>query len=130
MLEEGMLQRHPAESIYGMHNWPELPVGQFAIRPGPMMAAFDIFEIAIKGRGGHAAMPHLAVDLIAAAAQMAPAAFAEHKWSCVTNGAIHRCSMLQRKPRSRPQQRRLSSGEQRQARHAAEHGGGRFRLFP
>ena len=44
--------------------------GQFAIQPGPMMAAFDIFEIEIKGRGAHAAMPHLAVDPIAAAAQV------------------------------------------------------------
>jgi amidohydrolase len=70
MLDEGVLQRHPVESIYGMHNWPELSVGQFAIRPGPMMAAFDIFEIAINGRGAHAAMPHLAVDPIVAAAQI------------------------------------------------------------
>jgi amidohydrolase len=53
-----------------MHNWPELPVGQFASRPGPMMAAFDIFEIVINGRGGHAAMPHLSVDPIVAAAQV------------------------------------------------------------
>ena len=70
MIEEGVLQRFPVEAVYGMHNWPELPVGQFAIRPGPMMAAFDIFEITIKGRGGHAAMPHLAVDPIVAAAQV------------------------------------------------------------
>jgi hippurate hydrolase len=70
MIEERVLERYPVEAIYGMHNWPELPVGQFAIQPGPMMAAFDIFEIAIKGRGGHAAMPHLAVDPIVAAAQV------------------------------------------------------------
>jgi metal-dependent amidase/aminoacylase/carboxypeptidase family protein len=53
-----------------MHNWPELPVGQFAIQLGPMMAAFDIFEVKINGRGAHAAMPHLAVDPIIAAAQV------------------------------------------------------------
>jgi hippurate hydrolase len=70
MIEEGVLERYPVDAVYGMHNWPELPVGQFAIRPGPMMAAFDIFEIAITGRGGHAAMPHLAVDPIVAAAQV------------------------------------------------------------
>jgi len=70
MIEEGMLDRCPVEAVYGMHNWPELPVGQFAIRHGPMMAAFDIFEISIKGRGAHAAMPHLAVDPIVAAAQV------------------------------------------------------------
>jgi hippurate hydrolase len=70
MLEEGVLERYPVESVFGMHNWPELPVGQFAIRPGPMMAAFDIFEITVKGRGAHAAMPHLAVDPVVAAAQL------------------------------------------------------------
>jgi metal-dependent amidase/aminoacylase/carboxypeptidase family protein len=41
------------EAVYGVHNWPELPVGQFAIQSGPMMAAFEIFEIEIKGRGAH-----------------------------------------------------------------------------
>jgi amidohydrolase len=64
MIDEGVLEKYPVQAVFGMHNWPELPVGQFAIQPGPMMAAFDIFEIAIKGRGGHAAMPHLAVDPI------------------------------------------------------------------
>jgi len=62
----------PAEvdAVYGMHNWPEMPVGQFAVRPGPMMAAFDIFEVTISGRGAHAAMPHLAIDPIVVAAQL------------------------------------------------------------
>src|SRR6266550_165446 len=70
MIEEGVLDKRPIEAVYGMHNWPELPAGQFAIRAGPMMAAFDIFEIIVKGRGAHAAMPHLAVDPIVAAAQV------------------------------------------------------------
>ncbi len=70
MVEEGVLARHPVEAVYGMHNWPELPAGQFAIRPGPMMAAFDIFEITVSGRGAHAAMPHLGIDPIVAAAQI------------------------------------------------------------
>jgi amidohydrolase len=70
MIEEGVLERFPIEAVYGMHNWPELPEGQFAVQPGPMMAAFDIFEIEIKGRGAHAAMPHLAIDPIVAAAQV------------------------------------------------------------
>jgi amidohydrolase len=70
MVEEGVLERYPVQAIYGMHNWPGLPAGQFAIRPGPMMAAFDIFEIAVKGRGAHAAMPHLGVDPVVAAAQI------------------------------------------------------------
>ncbi|HJU17859.1 MAG TPA: M20 aminoacylase family protein [Stellaceae bacterium] len=70
MIEEGVLDRHPVEAVYGMHNWPGLPVGQFAVRPGPMMAAFDIFEIRVTGRGAHAAMPHLGVDPVVAAAQV------------------------------------------------------------
>src|SRR3974377_544974 len=51
MIQEGVLERYPVEAVYGMHNWPEVPVGQFAIRPGPMMAAFDIFGFTIRGRG-------------------------------------------------------------------------------
>ena len=70
MVEEGVLERYPVEAIYGMHNWPGLPAGQFAIRPGPMMAAFDIFEITVTGRGAHAAMPHLGIDPVVAAAQI------------------------------------------------------------
>ena len=70
MIEEGILEKYAVEAVYGMHNWPGLPVGQFAIQCGPMMAAFDIFELKIKGRGAHAAMPHLAVDPIVAAAQV------------------------------------------------------------
>src|ERR1700757_1804757 len=70
MIEEAVLERYPVEAVYGMHNWPGLPIGQFAIQSGPMMAAFDIFEIEIKGRGAHAAMPHLAIDPIVAAAQL------------------------------------------------------------
>jgi amidohydrolase len=70
MVEEGVLERYPVEAVYGMHNWPGLPAGQFAIRPGPMMAAFDIFEITVMGRGAHAAMPHLGVDPVVAAAQI------------------------------------------------------------
>jgi len=70
MIEEGVLECYPVEAVYGMHNWPEVPAGQFAVRPGPMMAAFDIFEIMITGRGAHAAMPHLAIDPIVVAAQL------------------------------------------------------------
>src|SRR5712691_2665549 len=70
MVEEGVLDRYPVEAVYGMHNWPGLPTGQFAIRPGPMMAAFDIFEITVSGCGAHAAMPHLGVDPVVAAAQI------------------------------------------------------------
>ena len=70
MVEEGLFERFPMESVYGMHNWPGEPAGTFAVRPGPMMAAFDIFEITLTGRGTHAAMPHLGVDPVVAAAQV------------------------------------------------------------
>ncbi len=73
MVEEGVLARYPVEAIYGMHNWPGLEAGQFAIRPGPMMAAFDIFEITVTGRGAHAAMPHLGIDPVVVAAQIVTA---------------------------------------------------------
>lgn len=64
MVEAGLFERFPMESVYGMHNIPGLPVGTFAIKPGPMMAAFDIFELSVTAKGGHAAMPHLAIDPI------------------------------------------------------------------
>lgn len=70
MVEEGVLDRYPVDAVFGMHNWPGLPAGQFAIRPGPMMAAFDTFEITVAGRGAHAAMPHLGIDPVVAAAQI------------------------------------------------------------
>ena len=64
MIEDGLFERFPVNSIFGMHNIPGIPVGSFAIKPGAMMAAFDIFELTISGQGGHAAMPHLATDPI------------------------------------------------------------------
>ncbi len=70
MVEERVVECYPVEAVYGMHNWPGLPEGEFAIRSGPMMAAFDIFEITVEGRGAHAAMPHLGVDPVVAAAQI------------------------------------------------------------
>ena len=58
MVEDGLMERFGIEEVYGMHNYPGLPVGEFAIRPGPMMAAADRVDIDIEGRGGHAARPH------------------------------------------------------------------------
>jgi amidohydrolase len=58
------MERFGIGTVYGMHNMPSLPIGQFAIRPGPIMAATAEFTITIKGRGGHAAMPHRAIDPI------------------------------------------------------------------
>jgi len=62
MVQEGLFTRFPMKAIYGMHNWPELPVGRIALREGPLMGAYDIFEIVATGRGAHAAMPHLGRD--------------------------------------------------------------------
>jgi amidohydrolase len=70
MLKDGLIKRFGIDEVYGMHNYPDLPVGQFAIRPGPMMAAADHLAIEIEGKGGHAARPHLAVDTILVGAQM------------------------------------------------------------
>jgi hippurate hydrolase len=70
MLEEGLLERFPMSQLYGLHNWPKLPVGSFALRPGPMMAAADRFTLTLHGQGGHGAMPELARDPVVAAAQI------------------------------------------------------------
>jgi amidohydrolase len=70
MVKDGLITRFGIEEVYGMHNYPGLPVGQFAIRPGPMMAAADHLQIEIEGKGGHAARPHLSIDTILVGSQM------------------------------------------------------------
>jgi amidohydrolase len=70
MVQDGLMERFRIEEVYGMHNYPGLPVGQFAIRPGPLMAAADRINIEIEGRGGHAARPHIAIDPVLIGAQM------------------------------------------------------------
>ncbi len=70
MVKDGMMDRFNIEEVYGMHNMPGLPVGQFAMRTGPIMASTDEFKITIKGHGGHAAMPHLTIDPIVAGSQI------------------------------------------------------------
>lgn len=70
MVEEGFFERYPVREIYGMHNWPGLPVGQFAVHSGPVMAGTERFRIVLRGRGTHAAMPHLGDDVIAAGAAL------------------------------------------------------------
>jgi hippurate hydrolase len=73
MVEEGLFERFPVEGVYGMHNWPGMPVGQFGVMPGPMMASFDIFEIVVTGRGAHGAMPHEGIDPVVAASALVQA---------------------------------------------------------
>lgn len=70
MLDDGLLNRWGIQEVYGMHNWPSIPVGQFAVRDGPQMAATAFFDLTIKGQGGHAALPHKAVDTTVAAAHV------------------------------------------------------------
>jgi len=62
MIADGMMDRWNIQEVYGMHNWPGIPVGQFAVREGAQMAAADFFEIKVTGKGGHAALPHQAID--------------------------------------------------------------------
>ncbi len=73
MVQEGMMERFGIEKVFGMHNMPGLPVGEFATRFGPIMAATAEFTITIKGRGGHAAMPHRSIDPIVIGSQIVSA---------------------------------------------------------
>lgn len=70
MVEDGLFDLFPMDRVFGLHNWPEMEAGTFAVKVGPMMAAFDVFELTVTGRGAHAAMPHLAIDPIPAAADI------------------------------------------------------------
>ncbi|MBF0287149.1 MAG: amidohydrolase [SAR324 cluster bacterium] len=73
MVEEGLFEQFPMEGVYGMHNWPGMPVGKMGVRSGPMMAASDYFRIVVQGKGGHAAIPQLSVDPVVVAAQIVTA---------------------------------------------------------
>ncbi len=70
MVDDGMMERFGINEVYGMHNYPGMPVGAFGIRPGPMMAAADYLVIDIEGVGAHAARPHLGVDTVLVGAQI------------------------------------------------------------
>lgn len=70
MIEEGLFELFPADSVYGLHNFPGVPQGHFAVKTGAMMASADSFEIVLSGQGTHAAMPHLGTDVIVVAAQL------------------------------------------------------------
>jgi hippurate hydrolase len=70
MCEDGLMDRWGIQEVYGLHNMPGLPTGQFAIRPGALLASSDEFEIVVTGKGGHAAAPHHAIDTTLVAAQI------------------------------------------------------------
>ncbi|HEY3794462.1 MAG TPA: amidohydrolase, partial [Bradyrhizobium sp.] len=70
MINDGLMDRFGIEQVYGMHNGPGIPIGSFAIRPGPVMAATDAIDIRIEGLGGHAARPHKCLDSVLVGAQL------------------------------------------------------------
>jgi amidohydrolase len=70
MIRDGLLDRFGIQEVYGMHNFPGMPVGEFGIRPGPAMASTDTISINLEGKGGHAAWPHLGVDPVLVGAQI------------------------------------------------------------
>jgi hippurate hydrolase len=74
MIDDGLFERFPVKGVYGLHNWPGMPVGHFAVARGPAMASTDRFDIVVQGYGGHAAMPNLARDPIVAASAIVLAA--------------------------------------------------------
>jgi len=70
MIKDGLFEQFPVEAVFGMHNWPGLPVGSFAASPGPVMASSNEFRIVIRGKGAHAALPHNGIDPVPVACQM------------------------------------------------------------
>lgn len=73
MIDDGLFTKFPMQAVFGMHNWPGMPVGQFGVTAGPMMGSSNRFSITVRGKGGHAAMPHLGVDPVMTAVQIAQA---------------------------------------------------------
>ena len=95
MVEEGLFERFPCESVYALHNWPGLAPGKIAVRPGPMLAATDEIRIRVRGQGGHAALPHLAADPVVATAHIITAlqTVASRNASPVDALVVSLCSM-------------------------------------
>jgi len=73
MIKEGLFKMFPVDSVYGLHNWPGMPAGTFGVGSGPIMAAADMFDLTINGRGGHAAFPDQCIDPIVVASQVVSA---------------------------------------------------------
>ncbi len=70
MIQDGLFEKFPVQAVFGMHNWPGMPAGSFAVSPGPVMASSNEFKIVITGKGGHAAMPHTGIDPVPIACQL------------------------------------------------------------
>ena len=73
MIKEGLFEKFPVQAVFGMHNWPGASVGKFAVSAGPVMASSNEFKITVRGKGGHAALPHNAIDPVPVACQMVQA---------------------------------------------------------
>ncbi len=73
MIKDGLMERFRIDQVFGMHNGPGLPIGAFALRPGPIMASTDAIDIRIEGVGGHAARPHKCIDSVLVGAQLVTA---------------------------------------------------------
>lgn len=73
MVQDGMMDRFGIREVYGLHNMPGMPVGHFALRPGPMLAAADRFTIIVEGKGAHAAQPHMSIDTVVIGSQIVQA---------------------------------------------------------
>lgn len=71
MMDDGLFEKCPMQAVFGMHNWPGIPVGQFGVTAGPMMASSNEFEVLVHGKGAHAAQPHKGIDPIMVAVQIA-----------------------------------------------------------
>ncbi|MGD9775030.1 M20 aminoacylase family protein [Diaphorobacter sp.] len=70
MIQDGLFEQFPMQAVFGMHNWPGMPAGTFAVSPGPVMASSNEFRITIHGKGSHGAMPNLGIDPVPVACQM------------------------------------------------------------
>ncbi|OIP19868.1 MAG: amidohydrolase [Comamonadaceae bacterium CG2_30_59_20] len=70
MIKDGLFEQFPMDAVFGMHNWPGMQLGQFAASAGPVMASSNEFKITLHGKGGHAAMPHNALDPVPVACQL------------------------------------------------------------
>ncbi|CAM8668019.1 AbgB Metal-dependent amidase/aminoacylase/carboxypeptidase [Comamonadaceae bacterium] len=70
MIKDGLFEQFPVEAVFGMHNWPGMAAGTFAASAGPVMASSNEFKITIRGKGGHAAIPHNAIDPVVVACQL------------------------------------------------------------
>jgi amidohydrolase len=95
MIEDGLFDRFPVQSVYGMHNWPQMKPGTVGVNPGPMMAAADRITIEIAGKGGHGAHPYLAVDPVLVAAHIITAvqSIVSRNVRAIDSAVISLCAM-------------------------------------